>query len=89
MHTLKERTYLSQDGKKVAQKGEKRRILLGAAGQLIPEAQAVALGLAEAPAIKEKHAEDFDKKVAEHKGGGEKSENKSGGKGAQDKGGKK
>lgn len=47
MHTLEERTYVTQDGSKIA--GDKHKggkILFGAAGHKIPLSRAIELGLA-------------------------------------------
>lgn len=73
LHTLKERTYVSSDGKSLAEKDAKHKILLGGAGAQIPGEQAVALGLAKAEELAEK--KDASKK-SEDKSGGADSENK-------------
>lgn len=73
LHALKERTYVTLDGKSLAPKDAKHKILLGGAGALIAGELAVALGLAKAEDVEEKKeaekSEDKGKKPAEDKGG--------------------
>lgn len=67
-HALKERTFVSLDGSRIAGPKDKLRKLLGGAGSVIPLEQAVALGLVEKKEGGEK-GEDKSKKPAEDKGG--------------------
>jgi hypothetical protein len=66
MHTLKERTHVTRDGKKLMGPKDTEGVLLGGAGHQIPLEHAVALGLVDDEAPAEK-AEKKDKQPAEKK----------------------
>lgn len=66
MHTLKERTFTTLDGSRLAKAGDTHMILLGGAGAQIPAAQAAELGLLKSSAP----AEDKEIRPAEDKSAG-------------------
>ncbi len=73
-HILKESTYVTVEGNKLAEKNAQHKILLGHAGHQIPHEHALALGLVEG------------EKAPEKKEAGNESETKEGGKGSKNKG---
>lgn len=67
-HALKERTFVSLDGSRIAGPKDKLRKLLGGAGSVIPLEQAVALGLAKGEKAADKAADkEADKEKTEDK----------------------
>ena len=62
LHILQENTYVTADGKSLAKKDAKHKILLGAAGHGIPEHQAIELGLLDVDGAVKKVKDELDAK---------------------------